>query len=71
MSKAVIAPIVAVLVLLVQSVFGVEIPEEVANDIAVTIVNITSIGVVLAGIFTNYKKEKNVDVTPEDSESVE
>lgn len=55
-SKAVIAPIIGVLVILVQFLFGVEIPESVVNDIVMAIVNVIAVGYVVVGIFTNYKK---------------
>lgn len=56
MSKTIIAPIVAVLAIVVQLVFGVEIPEDVVEQIVAVVGNVVAIGLVVYGIVKNHKK---------------
>lgn len=57
MNKTIIAPIVAVLAMAVQLLFGVKIDEQVLNELTVVIANAIAVFVTLYGIYTNYKKE--------------
>lgn len=61
MSKTIIAPIVAVIALLVQFVFGVEIPEEVVNELTLTITNTALVAITLMGIIKSHDKKKDKD----------
>lgn len=54
-NKSAIAPIIAVLAIAVQLVFGVEIPEPLQTEITTAVVNITAVGVAVYGIFKNHK----------------
>lgn len=57
MSKAIIAPIVAVLALILQA-FGIKIPEEVVSEITVFVTNIVLGITALVGIFKTYVKKR-------------
>lgn len=57
MYKSVIAPIVAVIVLALQALFGIEIPDEVVNEFVVALGNFIAVVLVILGIFKNYKKD--------------
>lgn len=46
----------AFLALIVQLVFGITIPEEVINEIVLTMSNVVAVGVVLYGIVKNHQK---------------
>lgn len=59
MSKVVIAPIIAVLALAVQTIFSVTIPEEVVNEVVVTVVNAGLLVTAIIGVFKNHKKKKD------------
>lgn len=54
MSKSIIAPIVATLAIVIQFIFGVEIPQEVLDEVVVNIVNVTAVITVLYGIFKDH-----------------
>lgn len=59
LQKTVIAPIVGVIVLSLQLIFGVEIPEDVVDKIVVVAANAVAVGSVVYGILKNHdKKEK-------------
>lgn len=57
--KSVVAPIIAVIAIALQLVFGVEIPEELQNNITDAIINIVLVGTVVYGIITNHTKNKD------------
>ncbi len=59
MHKTIIAPIVAVLVMAIQLIFGVEIPESLVNEIIITVSNVVAVVVAVYGIFKIYHKEKS------------
>lgn len=56
MHKTIIAPIVAVLAMAIQLIFGVEIPESLVNEIVITVSNVVAVVVAVYGIFKNYQK---------------
>lgn len=58
MSKAVILPILTTIALLVQYVFGVTIPEELLNEIAVLIGNAVLVVGSIVGLVKAHKKKK-------------
>lgn len=58
MNKVVIAPIVAVLALAVQAIFGVTIPEEIINEVVMTVVNAGLLATAIIGVFKNYNEKK-------------
>ena len=58
--KTIVVPIISVIALALQIVFGVEIDEGVVNDVAVAIGNIIAVGFVVYGIFKNHKDKKTV-----------
>lgn len=62
MGKTIIAPIIAVLALAVQAIFGVEIPEEILNEAVVVIVNAVLLVTAVVGIFNDYKKKKGTKI---------
>lgn len=62
MYKTTIAPIVAVLAMAVQLIFGVEIPESLVNEVVVVVSNAIAVFVVIYGIFKNHKKEKSTSM---------
>jgi uncharacterized membrane protein len=57
MSKTIILPILAVLKLILAA-FGINIPEEVINELADALVNLIAVGLVIYGIFKDHKKDK-------------
>jgi hypothetical membrane protein len=57
MSKTIIAPIVGFLVVLVKLVFGIELADDIVNQVIDTSVTVASLGLVLIGIFKNHKKK--------------
>ena len=59
MHKTIIAPIVAVLAMAIQLIFGVGIPESLVNEIVITVSNVVAVVVAIYGIFKNYQKEKS------------
>lgn len=65
MHKTVIAPIVAVLVMAIQLIFGVKIPESLANEVVVATSNVVAVLVAIYGIFKNHQKEKSASM-PDD-----
>lgn len=62
MFKGIIAPIVAVIFLAVQGIFGVSISEELQNEVIGVIANGIAVGMGVYGVITNTKKGKD---TPE------
>lgn len=60
--KTIIAPIVAVLAMAIQLIFGVEIPESLVNEIVITASNVVAVFVAVYGIFKNYQKEKSPSI---------
>ena len=54
--KTIIAPIVAVLAMAIQLIFGVEVPESLVNEIVITVSNVVAVVVAAYGIFKNYQK---------------
>ena len=63
MGKTVIAPIIAVLALAVQAIFGVTIPEEILNEVVMTVVNAGLLVTAIIGVFKNYKEKKDATIT--------
>lgn len=61
MTKTIIAPIVALIVLVVQALFGIEIPEDVVNEFVVVIGNLVAVATVIYGIVTNHIKKSKVE----------
>lgn len=57
MQKTMILPILGLLNILVQAIFGVKIEESVLNDLAINLGNVISGILVIYGIFKNHKKE--------------
>lgn len=55
--RAIVAPIVAVIFMAIQLVFGVDIGEEVQSQVVESIVNIITVGLIIYGIFVNPKKD--------------
>lgn len=64
--KTIIAPIVAVLVMAIQLIFGVDIPESLVNQIVVTVSNVVAVVVAIYGIFKNHQKEKSTSMLDDD-----
>ena len=58
MTKTIIAPIVALIVLVVQALFGIEIPEDVVNEFVVVVGNLVAVATVIYGIVTNHLKKE-------------
>jgi len=52
-----ILPILSTIAIMVQLVFGIQIPEEVLDQIAVALGNLILGGIAIYGIFKNHKKE--------------
>ena len=57
MFKSIVAPIVAVVFLAVQGIFGVSVSEELQNEVVGIISNLIAVAVTLYGVFTNTKKD--------------
>lgn len=70
LDKKIVAPIVAVICMGVQLIFGVEIPEVVQGQIVDAVVNVILVGATVYGIFHNYQREpeKNPDVIEKQAE---
>lgn len=58
MKKTIILPIVAVLVLTAKLAFGIDINEDVQQQIVDVVSGCASLGFVLYGIFTNHSKKE-------------
>lgn len=58
MSKAIIAPIVAVLALAVQAIFGITIPEDVVNQVVLAIGNVVLVVASIVGIVKSHQKKE-------------
>ena len=58
LQKTVIAPIIGVIVLAVQLLFGIEIPEQLVEQIIVYVANGVAIGSVVYGILKNHDKRE-------------
>lgn len=56
--RPLIAPFIAVLFILLQTVFGVEVAEDVQSQVVDAIANIIAIGIVVYGIIHNNFEEK-------------
>lgn len=56
--KALIAPFIAVIAITLQLVFGIELSEELQNEVATVLANLIAVGVVVYGIIHNNIKEK-------------
>lgn len=54
--KTIIAPIVAVLAMAIQLIFGTKVPESLVNEVVVTASNVVAVVVAVYGIFKNHKK---------------
>jgi uncharacterized membrane protein len=67
--KALIAPIIAVIAMFVQMVFGVEIKADTQNDIVVAVANVIAVGIVVYGIFHNNVKPTKKDTDANDKEA--
>jgi uncharacterized membrane protein len=61
--KALIAPIIAVIAIALQLIFGIELKQEIQSDIVTAIVNIIVVGVTVYGIINNNVKDKEKDPT--------
>lgn len=57
MQKTIIAPLIALLMLLLQSVFHVNIPDGLAEQLTFAIGELVAGGIVLYGIFKSHKKK--------------
>lgn len=57
MAKTVIAPIVAVLALAAQLIFGIDISEEMQSQIVEWVANGVLIGTAIYGVVKNHKKK--------------
>ena len=56
--KRLLAPVIATVALAIQLIFGVEIPEEVLDTLAVTLGNLVLVGITIYGLFQkNGKKD--------------
>ena len=58
MFKGIIAPIVAVVFLAVQGIFGISVSEELQNEVIGVVSNVIAVAVTLYGVITNTKKDK-------------
>jgi hypothetical protein len=56
--KTIIAPIIAVIALILENVLKVKLPEELQGNIVDTISNFVALAVVIYGIFKNHHIEK-------------
>lgn len=56
--RTIIAPIIAVIALVVENVLKVKLPEELQSNVVDTISNLVAIAVVIYGIFKNHHIEK-------------
>lgn len=56
--KQLIAPFVAVIFILLQTVFGIEVGEEVQNQVIDVLANLIAVGAVVYGIIKNNIDEK-------------
>jgi len=61
LNKTIIAPIIGFVVLVLQLFFGVELPEEVVNEVIIVIGNVVAVVFVLKGIIQNHLREKRAD----------
>lgn len=60
MGKTIIAPLVALIFMILQNLFGLNVGTEVQNQIVELIVNIVALGTILYGIIKNHRKPKSV-----------
>ena len=58
MFKGIIDPIVAVVFLAVQGIFGISVSEELQNEVIGVVSNVIAVAVTLYGVITNTKKDK-------------
>lgn len=56
--KQLIAPFVAVIFIIVQNVFGLELGDEVQNQVVDVLANLVAVGLVIYGIIKNNIEEK-------------
>lgn len=61
MGKTIIAPIIGFIIVVLNMVFGIEIPDAVANDLVDAVVNILSVGLIFYGIIKNHNKKEKKD----------
>ncbi len=54
--KTIIAPIVAVIAITLQLVFGIEINQELQSEVVAALANVAIVGVTLYGILHNHFK---------------
>lgn len=54
--KTIIAPIIAVLAITLQLVFGINIDSEVQNELIISIANLGVVGVAIHGIIKNHRR---------------
>lgn len=57
LEKTIIAPIIGVIVLAVQLIFDIQIPEDLVEKIVVYVANGVALGSVVYGILKNHEKE--------------
>ena len=57
MQKTVIAPIIGLIVVGVESIFHVQISDAIKNEVVDVVVNVAAVGAAFYGIFKNHKKE--------------
>lgn len=57
MTKTIIAPVVAFLIVAVKVLFGIEIPDEIGGQVTDAVVLIASLATVVYGIFKNHQKQ--------------
>ena len=58
-TKSMIVPIVAVLALAVQAIFGISVDEATQTQIVDTIVSVVAVGLTIKGIIENHIKEES------------
>lgn len=63
MTKTIIAPIVAFLIVAIKVVFGIELPAEIGGQVTDAIVLVASLATVIYGIFKNHQKPTEPEQT--------
>lgn len=53
--KTMLLPILSTVAILIQLVFGIQIPEEVLDQTATAVANLILVGITVYGIFKNHK----------------
>lgn len=63
--RALIAPFVAVIAIMLQLVFGLEISEEILSEFVTSLANLIAVGVVVYSIFKNHFEQEKQKRTQE------